>query len=313
MRVIFLGTPECGCPYLPAIEQAGGEIVAVITQPDRPRGRSQALCPPPVKLAAEARDLCVFQPVTCRDEALMAELRALQPDILLVVAFGQILCPEFLTLPRVTTLNVHYSLLPQLRGAAPVQHALLQGLPETGVTLQHVVVELDAGDIVAQRTLPIDPEDDSALLTGRLTALGCELVREFLPRVMDGAAPRTPQNDNEVTWAPRLTKADGAINWTQSAVAINNRVRAMNPWPGAYCRVGEGTLGLLRTRVMASTGVVAVPGTIVDMPKQAGPIVATGEGTLELVAVRPHGRKVMGGAEFLRGARMQVGDAFLPG
>lgn len=313
MRVIFLGSPECSCPYLPAIQQAGGEIAAVVTQPDRRRGRGRALCPPPMKLAAEALELCVFQPVSCRDEALMAELRALQPDILLVVAFGQILCPEFLSLPRVAALNVHYSLLPRLRGAAPVQHALLQGLPETGVTLQHLAPELDAGDVVGQRRLRVDAEDDVPLLTGRLTGLGVELVRELLPQVMAGTAPRTPQDDSQATWAPRLTKADGAIDWADSAQNINNRVRAMNPWPGARCRVGADTLGILRARVVGDVRFVAVPGTIVDVRKGSGPIIATGDGALELVAVRPHGRKVMGGAEYMRGARLQVGDVLLPG
>lgn len=313
MRVIFLGTPECSCPYLPAIEQGGGEIVAVVTQPDRPAGRGQQLCPPPAKLAAQERGLRVFQPVTCRDPALMAELRALDPDIVLVVAFGQILCPEFLDLPRVAALNVHYSLLPQLRGAAPVQHALLQGLPETGVTLQHLAPELDAGDIVGQRKLTIDPDDDAATLTARLTALGVDLVRELLPSVMAGTAPRTPQDHDQATWAPRLSKADGAIDWSHSAVSISNRVRALNPWPGAYCRVRNDRLGLVRVRVVEDFHSMANPGTILDISKHTGPIVATGDGAVELVAVRPRGRKVMAGAEYMRGARLCTGDVLLPG
>ncbi|NPV46910.1 MAG: methionyl-tRNA formyltransferase [Armatimonadetes bacterium] len=313
MRVIFLGTPECSCPYLPAIEQAGGEIVAVVTQPDRPAGRGRRLCPPPVKLAAQARCLRLFQPATCRNPALIAELGALEPDIVLVVAFGQMLCPEFLSLPRVAALNVHYSLLPKLRGAAPVQHALLEGLTETGVTLQHLAVELDAGDIVGQRRLTIGADDDAATLTARLTALGVELVRELLPQVMAGTAPRIPQDHEKATWAPRLTKADSAIDWSHSALSISNRVRALNPWPGAYCRVGTDPLGIVRVRVVADFHSVAIPGTIVDVGKQTGPIVATGDGAVELVAVRPRGRRVMSGAEYMRGARLRAGDLLLPG
>ena len=313
MRVIFLSTPDCGCPYLPAIEAAGGEIVAVITQPDRPRGRGRLPAAPPAKVAALACGLRVLQPPTCRDEALWEQLGALRPDIVLAVAYGQILCSGFLALPRVAALNVHYSLLPRLRGAAPVQHALLQGLTETGATLQHLALELDAGDIVAQATVPIGPDEDAGTLTDRLTDVGCELVREALPRVMAGTASRAPQDEALVSWAPRLTKQDGALDWAEPARALVNRVRATNPWPGAYCYQGERRLGVLGARRVEVEASGARPGTIVAITAGSGPAVATGEGAVELLIVQPQGRKAMTGAEYLRGARLAPGDLLQAG
>ena len=313
MNVIFLSTPDCGCPYLSAIEAAGGEIVAVITQPDRRRGRGRTLAAPPVKTAALAHGLRVLQPPTCRDEGVWEQLQALRPDIILVVAFGQILCPGFLAQPQVAALNVHYSLLPRLRGAAPVQYALLQGLTETGASLQHLAVELDAGDIVAQATLPIEPYDDAGTLTLRLTDVGCDLVRELLPRVMAGTAPRAPQDEALASWAPRLSKQDGALDWTEPAPAVVNRVRATNPWPGAYCYRGDQRLGVLRARYVEAGAAGSGPGAIVTISAGSGPIVATGEGAVELLVVQPQGRKAMTGAEYLRGARLAPGDLLLPG
>lgn len=312
MKVIFLGTPACGVPYLEALDALGAEVVAVITQPDRPSGRGRSLCAPPVKLAALERAWCVLQPPTCRDEGLMADLQALAPDIFLVVAFGQILCPQFLSLPRVAALNVHYSLLPQLRGAAPVQHALLQGLPETGVTLQHLAAELDAGDVVGQARLTIDSDDNAGTLTERLTRAGCDLVRDLLPAIMAGTAARVPQAESGVTWAPRLNKADGALDWNQPAAALHQRIRAMNPWPGAYCEVRGERLIVLEARLQAA-GAAGRPGEIIRIEKNCGPVVATGSGALELCVVCPKGRKAMTGAEYLRGSRLVVGDRFGPG
>ena len=311
MRVIFFGTPECAVPYLQAIRDAGGEIVAVVTQPDRPRGRSGQLCPSPVKEGTAGLQLCLLQPESCRDPALIAEVAEQAPDLALIVAFGQILCPELLAVPRVATLNVHYSLLPQFRGAAPVQHALLAGLPETGVTLQHVSARLDAGDLVAQARLAIREDDDTASLTARLTEAGCQVVREALPQVMAGTAPRTPQDESQATLAPRLTKQDGLIDWTQDAGRIVNRVRALTPWPGAVTEVRGQRLLIHQARVVAERA--GEPGQIVELPAAAdrGPVVAAQTGAVELLAVQPEGKKVMSGAAYLRGARLAREDTFV--
>ncbi|MEN6640807.1 MAG: methionyl-tRNA formyltransferase [Armatimonadia bacterium] len=309
MRVLFFGTPSCAVPYLQAIERAGGEVVGVITQPDRPRGRSGALCPPPVKEAATARQFCVLQPPDCRDTEFLQQLADLEPDILLVVAFGRILCPNLLAIPRVAALNVHYSLLPAFRGAAPVQHALLAGLEETGVTLQHLAQELDAGDIVAQATLPIAEDDNTATLTDRLTQVGVDLVQEWLPQVFSATAPRTAQDHALATLAPRLSKADGRIAWERPAVELWNLIRAVSPWPGAVT-AWRGRRLLVRRARVAETDKEGLPGHVIELPAEAsrGLVVATGAGALEVLEVQPAGKQPMPAADWLRGARLTLGD-----
>lgn len=309
MRVIFFGTPSCAVPYLQAIERARGEVVGVITQPDRPRGRSGALCPPPVKEAATAEQFCVLQPPDCRDTEFLQQLADLEPDILLVVAFGRILCPNLLAIPRVAALNVHYSLLPAFRGAAPVQHALLAGLAETGVTLQHLAQELDAGDVVAQATLAIAEDDNTATLTDRLTRIGVELVEEWLPRVFAGTAPRIAQNHGQATLAPRLSKADGHIAWERPAAELWNLVRAVTPWPGAVTSWNGRRLLIRRARV-AAAGKQGLPGQVIELPGEAGHglVVATGAGALEVLELQPAGKQPMSAADWLRGARLVLGD-----
>ncbi len=310
MRVVFMGAAPCSVPYLEAIRRAGGEIVAVVTTPDRPAGRGQQLCASPVKQAALGLQVCLLQPESCSDPQLIADLRSLAPDILLVVAYGEILCAEMLAVPRVAALNVHYSLLPKLRGAAPVQHALLQGLTETGVTLQHLSLQLDAGDIIAQARLAIQPEEDAASLTQRLTEIGCQLVEEYLPQVMAGTAPRIKQEESEATYAPRLKKEDGYINWREPAAAIVNRIRAVTPWPGAQTEIHGRRIIIKKARVRLD--LAGNPGELVEISyvEGRGPVVAAGEGAVELLQVQPAGRRVMSGGEFMRGARLQLGDQF---
>lgn len=308
MRAAFFGTPKCSVPYLEAIREAGGEIVAVVTKPDRPRGRSGTVCPSPIKEEAVGLKLCLLQPESCRDPLLIDELDDIAPDILLVVAFGEILCPELLTVPRVAALNVHYSLLPQFRGAAPVQHALLAGLAETGVTLQYMSEQLDAGDIVAQATVQIADDDDTASLTARLTEAGCALVREYLPQIMDRRAPRVRQDETQATLAPRLAKRDGLIDWHQEARQIVNRIRAVTPWPGAATQVGKQRLLIRRARVVA--GPEGQAGELVEISAN-GPVVAAGAGAVELLEVQPEGKKAMSGPDYLRGARLELGEVFV--
>lgn len=304
-RVIFLGTPECATPYLEAIGLAGGEVVAVVTQPDQPVGRGRQLCAPPVKLAAEARGLPVIQGESCRDPQTATVLKALQPEVLLVVAYGEILCPAVLEVASVAALNVHYSLLPAYRGAAPVQRALLAGLGETGVTLQHLAVELDAGDIVGQERVAIDAADDVTSLTCRLTKAGCRLVERWLPEIVAGTAPRQAQDHRLATLAPKVEKVEGALDFNQPAEALVNRIRAMTPWPGAYCQVNNRRLLVRRARVVEGQG---EPGEILRFDSKEGLVVATGKGALELVEVQAPGKRSMSGAEYVRGARLPVGQ-----
>jgi methionyl-tRNA formyltransferase len=312
MRVIFFGTPACAVPYLAAIREMGADLVAVVTQPDKPKGRSKQLCPPPVKEAAEAEQICLLQPETCRTPDFIARLADLEPDILLVVAYGRILCPALLAVPRVAALNIHYSLLPAFRGAAPVQHALLAGLAETGVTLQHLSEELDAGDIVAQATLQIAEDHSTETLMARLTDLGVALVKAQLPAVCAGTAPRRAQIASMATVAPRLTKQDGLLNLEESATSLSNRIRAVTPWPGAVVCLRGQRLQIRQARpVLCGAG--AVPGDILALDPQLGPVIATGDGALELLSVQPLGKKVMSGADYLRGARLTLADRFESG
>lgn len=311
MRVIFFGTPGCAVPYLQAIREAGGEVVGVITQPDRPRGRSKALCPPPVKEAAEALQCCILQPGDCRDEDFLQQLRDLEPDMLLVVAYGRILCRNLLVIPKVAALNVHYSLLPAFRGAAPVQRALLAGLDETGVTLQHVAWELDSGDIVAQATVTVRDEDDTESLMARLTEAGVELVKQWLPPVMAATAPRMAQDHGQATLAPRLEKRDGIVDWKRAAREITNQVRAVTPWPGAVATLKGKQLLLRRVRV-AEVAEEGEPGEVIELPQgeEGGLVVKAGSGAVELLTVQPEGRKAMTAGEYVRGARLGCGDGF---
>ena len=312
MRVIFFGTPSCAVPYLRAIREAGGELVGVVTQPDKAKGRSKQLCPSPVKEAAQAEHLCLLQPPTCRDLDFIDHLRNLQPDLLLIVAYGQILCPNLLAVPRVAALNVHYSLLPAFRGAAPVQHALLAGLAETGVSLQHLAAELDAGDVVAQVALSIAEEDNAETLMARLTDLGVALVKCQLADAFTGVAPRTPQDARQVTVAPRLAKQDGLLDLQDSATRLANRIRAVTPWPGAaMCLRGQRLL-VRQARplpVLSPT----TPGQILALDPLRGPTIATGDGALELLALQPVGKKTMSGADYLRGSRLTMDDVFTSG
>ena len=312
MRVIFFGTPACAVPYLRAIRDAGGDLVAVVTQPDKPKGRSKQLCPSPVKEAAEAEQICLLQPNSCHTPDFIDHLGSFEPDLLLVVAYGRILCPNLLALPRVAALNVHYSLLPAFRGAAPVQHALLAGLAETGVTLQHLSEELDAGDIVAQAALPIAAEDNTETLRARLTDLGVALVQAHLPAIFAGSSPRALQDATLATLAPRLTKQDGLLNLQDSATSLSNRVRAVTPWPGAaLCLRGQRLL-IRQARPQPSLA-PAAPGQILALDPQRGPVIATGDGALELLAIQPPGKKTMSGAEYLRGARLTLDDLLQSG
>ncbi|GAH79899.1 unnamed protein product, partial [marine sediment metagenome] len=219
MRVIFFGTPQVAVAYLEMLHQRH-EVVTVVTQPDRPRGRGRTLTAPPVKHRAEELAVPVLQPQKANEPEFIAELAALNADLFVVVAYGQILSRKLLELPQMAAVNVHYSLLPKLRGAAPVQHALMQGLTETGVTVQHIAQEVDAGDIILQRAVSIEPEDDSQSLTVRLTEVGIELLAEALGLLERGEAPRVPQDHAQATYAPLLTKASGEIDWGRPAADI---------------------------------------------------------------------------------------------
>ncbi len=310
MRIAFFGTPNVAVPYLEALVGSRHDVCAVVTQPDRPAGRGQGLRAPAVKSAAEQRALCVLQPETCRAEEFAGAFRDCRPELGVVVAYGQILPPAVLACPPLGCVNVHYSLLPTLRGAAPVQHALLQGLLETGVTVQWMAAELDAGDVILQQTVPIEPDDTQVALFERLTAAGVPALLEALDAIEAGRAPHVSQDASQATWAPELTPEQCRIDWSCPAETIRNLVRACNPRPGAFTFRGERRLKVLAAEPPGESpecGEGHIPG-LVEIDLAGRPVVGTGRGRLTLVAVQPEGRKAMSGAEFARGARFARGE-----
>ncbi len=310
LRIAFFGTPDLAVPYLEGLVRAGHQVCAVVTQPDRPAGRGRELRPPPIKAAACGLDLAVLQPASCEDETLVSTLQEHQPQVGVVVAYGNLLPPQLLDCPDLGCVNVHYSLLPALRGAAPVQRALLAGMPETGVTVQWMSPELDAGDIILQESAPIRPDDNQATLFARLTQVGVPLLLTALGLVAEGTAPRIRQGEGQVTWAPELTKAECRIDWSQPAQQVRNLVAACSPHPGAYTFRSGRRLKVLATRVVeqARVGDEGEPGTFVELDDGGCPVAATGAGGVALVTVQPEGRRVMSGADFARGARFSSGE-----
>jgi methionyl-tRNA formyltransferase len=298
MRLVFMGSAELACASLEAVAALPGhEVVAVVTQPDKPKGRDLQLAPPPVKDTAAKLGLPVQQPVKIREEAALAALRVLRPDLIIVVAYGQFLPKALLDMPAHGCINVHTSLLPRWRGAAPIQYAILHGDKLTGVTTMFINERMDAGDILRQRVEPIRPDDTSGALHDRLAVLGAQLLVETVNDVAAGKAARLPQDEAEVTLARKLTKEDGRVDWRKPAVEIERQVRAFDPWPGAFTMAGELLLKIWQAEIV--TGVSGAPGTVLE-----DLVVVTGQEGLRLREVQPAGKRRMSAAEFLRGHKI---------
>ena len=305
MRVGFFGTPAIAARYLEAIAQRH-QVAGVVPQPDRPAGRSAQPQPSPVKQVALRVGAPVFQPERGHCPGSCAELELGTPDICVVVAFGQRLPCGVRECSIGRCVNVHYSLLPKLRGAAPVQHAILQGLERTGVTIQHVAPGWDEGDIILRRAVEIYPEDTTGSLTERLTELGLATLLDALDLLAAGTAARTPQDPAEASFAPAIKKEDGMIVWGESAELIARRIRAYTPWPGAMTALEGRALKLLRARPENVYEGEGEPGEVVEISAE-GFSVACGTGRLRAEEVQAAGRRAMSAAEFLRGARLPVG------
>lgn len=308
LRIIFMGTPELAATSLAALlREPAFAIVAVVTQPDRPKGRDLQLQPSPVKQLALRAGLPVLQPVKAREENFVAALKALQPDLIAVAAFGQILPKNLLELPRLGCLNVHTSLLPKYRGASPIQSAILNGENETGVTIMQMDVGLDTGAILTQRPTPIHPEDNAATLHDRLALLGAELLVETIPAYAAGKIQPQPQAHELATHVAKIKKEDGRIDWTQPAPAIWNRIRAFTPWPGAFTFLPAQPQPLLlklwQAEVVVARGVV---GEVLSADK-SGIIIACGEGALRVTSLQREGGRRLSAAEFLAGHPLKSG------
>lgn len=306
MKILFAGTPEFAVPSLQALIDAGHDIVAVLTQPDRPAGRGMKLTASPVKQLALQHGVRVMQPTTLKDAAVQADIAALQADVMIVAAYGLIIPTVVLQMPPYGCYNVHASLLPRWRGAAPIQRALLAGDTETGVTIMEVVPALDAGAMVEKGVLPIGPRDTAQNLHDGLAALGAALMATAMDKLQQqGSLPATPQDEALVTYAHKLEKAEAAIDWTLSAAELSRRVRAYNPFPVAQATLGERVCRLwMATDVPGS----AAPGQVVE----AGPrlLVGCGEGLLQIEELQMPGGKRLSAREFLTGHALQAGDHF---
>jgi methionyl-tRNA formyltransferase len=300
MRVVFLGTPEFAVPTVEALARAGHELLAVVAQPDRPAGRGQALKAPATKAWAEARGVPVLQPEKVRDGALAAALAALRPDLLVVTAYGRILGRDLLTLAPLGAVNVHASLLPRWRGAAPIQWAVASGDRETGVTIMQMDEGLDTGDVLLVRTAAIGAEETAEALAPRLAALGGEAIVEALPLLAAGSLVPVRQAAAEVTLAPILEKVDGRLDFTRPATELACRVRGFTPWPGTFTSIGGKALKVHRAAALDGAPADGPPGTarVVDGALR----VACGGGTaLGLLEVQPEGKKRMPARDFVNG------------
>ena len=310
LRIVFMGTAELSCDSLRGLLAAPGfQVAAVVTQPDRPKGRDLRLQPSPVKELGMQAGLPVLQPERARSEAFLAELRGLQPELIAVVAYGQILPPDLLSLPRFGCLNVHTSLLPRYRGAAPIQWAILNGETETGVTIMKMDAGLDTGGILTQARTPIQPEDTAETLRERLARMGAELLARTIPDYIAGGLVPREQPAAGVSYAPKIRKQDGRIDWQQPARAIWNRVRGLVPWPGAFSFLpGQPQPHLLKiwqAEVVEDSG---APGVVLRADRN-GIVVGCGEAALRIRVLQREGGRRLAAADFLEGQRLSPGQA----
>lgn len=300
MRILFMGTPDFAVPSLEALVQAGHQVCGVFTQPDKPKNRGMKLLPPPVKVCAQSHEIPVYQPTKLRDGTALALIQELAPELIVVAAYGRILPDDILAAPPVGCINVHSSLLPAYRGAAPINWAILNGDGETGVTIMHMAHDLDAGDIIAQTATPIGPDETAPELYDRLARLGAELLVKTVADLAAGTASRTPQDHSRATLAPMLSKELSAMDWNRTAHQLHNQVRGLIPWPAAVTTLSGSRCKVFSTTILEGN-TQAVPGTILRADK-AGIDVACGEGTiLRIDELQPDGGKRMKAADYLRG------------
>lgn len=303
-----MGTPDFAVPSLVGVAQSGHDLVGVVTRPDRPRGRGQQMQPTDVKAAVASLglDVPVLQPRSLRDENFHAQLQALKPDLFAVIAF-LILPRSVLAIPKLGSVNVHPSLLPKYRGAAPIQWAIINGETETGVTIFQLSPRVDAGDILIQQKMAIGNDETAGELYERLKVKGAELLIRAIDGMADGSVIPVRQTDEGVSRAPKLEKEDGGIDWSKGARDIRNLIRGTNPFPGAFTLWRNKLLKVHRATVGTGTGEA---GTVIEAEGKHGLIVGTGEGVLALDEVQPAGKKRMSGADFVRGYRIEVGERF---
>ena len=296
MRIVFLGTGEIGLPTLNALLNSEHEVVGVVTQPDKPAGREQRIEPTPIKIAIAKTAIPILQPARIKDQSSIEEIGALKPDVIVVMAYGQILPSDVLKISRLTCLNLHASLLPRWRGAAPIQAAIAAGDPETGITVMYMNEGLDTGDILLQQRIEIRPKETGGSLHDRLAQIAPEALLESLRLLAAGDAARIPQDNTQATYAPKLKREHGQINWSESAEAIERKIRAFNPWPGAFMKLNDQNLKIFSASVVSLNGNA---GEILRSENEL--IIAAGKDAVSLSEVQLEGKRRMSAAEFLRG------------
>ncbi len=310
MRIVFMGTPDFAVPCLQRLLDDGHQVAGVFTQPDKPKGRGYALAPPPVKELAIREGLPVYQPAKMRDGQALEILRELRPQLIVVVAYGRILPKEILELPPLGCINIHGSLLPKYRGAAPIQWSVLNGDPVAGVTAMYLAEAMDTGDMILKAETPLGENETSGELYDRLAPLGAQCLSDTMKLFESGHVPRAPQDESQATLAPMLDKAMGQLDFGKPAWQLHNLIRGLNPWPSAWVRTGGKLLkihrSLLRPDLAAGD---AAPGALLDGKEL---LVACGEGSvLQLTQVQPEGKARMSGADYLRGVRQGKGDMLM--
>ncbi len=308
MRLIYMGTPQFAVEPLRALAAAGHDIAGVVTRTDKPAGRGRTLAAPPVKRTAQELGLAVFQPKRVRDPEFIEILRKMEPEAIIVAAYGQILPKEILLLPclRHGCINIHASLLPAYRGAAPINWAIIRGEQDTGNTIMLMDEGMDTGAILMQESIPIGPEDTAGALTEKLASLGAKLIIAALPLLASGKLTPVAQDGTKATMAPLLKKGDGLIDWDLSAREIHNRVRGLSPWPGAYSSLDRKMVKIIATGVLDGTG---EPGLLYERDKNTL-VAGTGSGLLRILSIQPEGKKPMTAGEFMRGHRGIAGKKF---
>jgi methionyl-tRNA formyltransferase len=299
MRIVFIGTGEIGVPTLRALQESEHELVGIVTQPDKPVGRTQKVTAPPIKTALAGTKMSILQPAKIKDSRAIEEIRALEPDVIVVMAYGQILPRAVLEIPRIACLNLHASLLPRWRGAAPIQAAIAAGDRESGITVMYMDEGLDTGDILLQRKIDILASDTGGSLHDRLAKVAPDALLEPLRLLAAGNAPRIPQDKSLATNAPKLNREDGRIDWNETAEAIERKIRAYDPWPGAFTEFAGRNLKIFSSMIVDLRG---KPGEILQKDREL--VFATSDLALSLAEVQLEGKKRMSAAEFLRGRNM---------
>ena len=306
MRILFWGTPDFAAPPLRALMGEGFEVVGVVTQPDKPQGRSREIIPSPVKQIALEEDLPLFQPKNARDPDLLEMLNVIKPDISIVVAYGHILPQNIIDLPSKGTLNIHASLLPALRGAAPIQAAIRQGLHKTGISIMRMVPPLDAGPVLVQAETEVYDDETYGELKTRLAELGALALLEALAFLAAGKAKEKPQEESRATYAPKINRDSGRIDWKLSAIEIARLIRAFDPKPGAFTTSEKGDIKLFGPRVI--DGIKGKPGEVIKVTGEL--IIACGTDALRITEVQPTGKKRMAAHDWARGRGAKAGDRY---